>query len=157
MTAYRTCSGCMSQGKPCATKETMRASIKGLGITSVKWKCADRVSRFKIGDAVWANTYSSYGNREDDGAAMALFPAIVTDVIGSRAIVYINNGVLSECEDYEFEAKGNGFCGIPFGRLQPRNAAPQSICKECRRPESFGHAEGYFCSVGFQSLARALT
>lgn len=156
MTAYRTCFGCLHQGKPCAARDAMRANLRGLGVTSIKWKCADRVSRFKCGDAVWAETYSSYGNADFERAERSDFPAFVTDVTGSKVVVYIHNGSLSQCEEYEFEANNNGFCKIPMGRIRPRDAAAQAICKHCRLPEMFGHAEGYFCSPEFQRTASKL-
>ncbi len=54
MTAWRTCVGCHLQGKPCETRNDMRKPLKGLGVTSTKWKCHEREPRYRVGGPVWA-------------------------------------------------------------------------------------------------------
>lgn len=50
---YATCRGCIRAHQKCGARDALRSKILGLGITSIKWKCAERQNRFEIGDPVW--------------------------------------------------------------------------------------------------------
>ncbi len=144
MTAYRTCVGCALQGKPCVTRAAMREKLAGLGVTSIKWKCKSRLARFLVGDPVFAFTL---GCVEEGEAYMDHFPAVVVEVKGANAIVFIESGAAG-LEDVPFEPKGsgNGFCKIPLSRLREREGERETICPSCGWPARKGHQEGYGCT-----------
>ena len=52
MTYYATCLNCAVDKTTCAKRKAISSAIKGLGITSAKFRCADRVSRFRPGQRV---------------------------------------------------------------------------------------------------------
>lgn len=149
--AYRTCQGCTHEKHPCAARDALRAKLKGIGVTSIKWKCADRVSRFNVGDAVWAMTVAGHSEGYyDQGEPLRdEFPATLIRLIGSKALVFIVPGVEGKghCGDgIPFETRGRGFCKIPLSRLTARDGKAEAICKDCEQPESMGHQEGYSCA-----------
>lgn len=143
----RTCFGCIHHGNPCVERDALKASLRGLGVTSIKWKCRARKSQFEIGDPVWVDTVESYQSQgEYDERYRADFPGHVVRVMGGKALVYIRPGAPSDSGDYSFEAAGSGFCKIPFIRMRKRGGAREDVCRDCNLPSSFGHAEGYICA-----------
>lgn len=149
MTFYRTCTGCISAGQPCSAKDALRKTLKGLGVTSVKWNCADRVARFQVGNLVWADTVADRNEVDDDGYPFrAEFPGVVVDAAGTKPLVFIDPGVKSNSHEYEFVAgSSNGFCRIPLSRLKAREGEKQQVCASCQWPEWKGHQAGYICAI----------
>lgn len=147
MTFYRACVGCTLQGQPCGARETMRARIKGLSVTSVKWRCTSRESRFVVGELVWAHTVDGGQVSGEEGEPIfADFPAVVIKMLaGAKALVFIDPGV--ECSDGEtqFSTSGIGFCKIPLSRLKTRDGTRVEVCPACDLPSFKGHLEGYSC------------
>lgn len=152
MTFYRTCTGCEKQGQPCETRDALRAAIKGLCITSIKWKCADRTPRFKVGDPVWARTVAG-GDQyhdSDEGPIWDDFPGHIVKDYGNTLIVYIADqapGKEFGGEDIPvtFQPRSNGFCKIPLSRLKEREGERVEICRSCELPAPYGHRSGYSC------------
>lgn len=151
MTTYRTCQGCIFSGQPCEARDALSKSIKGRGVTSVKWKCHNRKSKFVVGDPVWATTwdgeYDEYGDN-----VRAQFPGIVIREKGTKCLVYIKPGCRDREEETEFHpcekgAGTKGFCLIPIYRLMRRDAPKEVVCSHCEFPESAGHQSGYSCSI----------
>ena len=145
VTAFRTCTGCILQGQPCEARATLREKLKGLGITSVKWRCTHRTPKYQIGDPVWASTIADTTDADirDD------FPGLVIENAGNMHLILIEPGVRGQ-DDAEFIPSGNGsgFCKIPLSRLRPRNDADrEKICSSCKWPARKGHQAGYLCAV----------
>lgn len=152
---YRTCTGCTLQGQPCAARELVKAQVKGLHVTSIRWKCAKRVNRFERGDCVWAMTIGGGDQMMDDGeAARGEFPAIAIRQKGSKLLVYIEPGAegVSDYDDLTFQPKdtGHGFCKIPLSRIKSREGERHAICKDCDWPEHKGHQPGLSCEYAHQ-------
>lgn len=152
MATLRTCQGCIAQGQPCEAREKFLSSIKGYGITSVKWKCKERVPRYKAGDPVWALTVAGHSEGYfDHGEPLRdEFPATVIRMVGAKAIVFIKPGTEGKghCGDgVPFETTGRGFCKIPLSRLTVRDGQLEAICKFCEQPETMGHQEGFSCAI----------
>ena len=141
MTCYRACIGCFAQGDSCATRDDMRSKIKGLGITTVGWKCRDRRPKFNVGQAVWATTVASYSGDADDGIRRDDFPAFIVRVIGPKAVVYIELGAVG-VDGNDFDGNGSGFCKIPMSRLRSREAPSETVCTFCGWLGSKGHDSG---------------
>lgn len=142
----RTCHGCAKEKVPCIDREAFKDALRGLGVTSVKWKCKSRVSAYEPGDPVWARTQAFYAGHGEDGCVDD-FPATVIRVMGTKAVVFIAPGSLGAGGEYQFEANNNGFCKIPLSRLKKRDGMRESVCRYCQMPESQGHAEGYSCTM----------
>lgn len=144
MTFYRSCTGCIAQGQRCATRDALRKQIKGLGITSIKWRCDDRKPKYQVGDPVWVDTIADLS----DADYREEFPGVVVDADGARPLVFIDPGSKS-IDDTPFVPGGNGsgFCKIPLSRIKARDGDRQAICRSCSWPASKGHQEGYICAV----------
>lgn len=157
MTAWLTCVGCRLQGKPCESRKAMRATLKGLSVTSIKWKCREREARFRAGDPVWALTvdgsgeYRPHGIHGEDGSPIRdYFPATVVRDLGRKLLVVIKPGAEGRGDfgdGITFQPTGtnNGFCKIPLSRLSPREGEAAAICQSCQWPDFMGHIDGYLC------------
>ncbi len=122
MAVYRTCFGCVLQQEQCTARSALRDAMKGLRVTSVKWRCDSRRSRFQVGDAVWAKTIETIGQED---ACFADFPGVVVGIAGSAALVLIVDGVRSKCGGHRFTAGDGGYCKLPLIRLAPREEGQQ--------------------------------
>lgn len=157
MTYFHACVGCAHDKATCNAFLTFKENLKGLGITSVKWRCAERRDRFHIGQPVWALTTCFYGGDYQDDWHRDEWPGHIIRLTGSTALVYIEPGADAKDHghgDLPFEPKsgGRGFCKIPLSRLKTRIGDDETICKQCELPSYAGHQAGYACSV---ALARA--
>lgn len=149
---YRSCQGCAFAKARCEHRDTMRAALAGLDITSVRWRCKGRRPAFKIGEAVWALTVASIsGGCDDDGTPYRdHYPGFVVDYRHTKVIVYIAPSASGrDYPKYKFEGSGgSGFCKLPLSRLSARHAEAEEICKACSQPASAGHALGWSCNPG---------
>lgn len=151
---YRTCTGCVHGAGACQARDIIKAHVKGIGVTSLKWRCAHRQPVYRPGDAVWVNLFvgwedggDSWGREEQ---AFAEFPGVVIRVRGSKAVIFIEPGVQSRCEQYDFEPQksGNGHVKIPLSRTRKRHAVREHVCPVCERIVRLkGHEPEYRCNV----------
>ena len=154
MTAYRTCIGCIHQGAPCEARDRVRATLKGFGVTSIKWRCPDRQPRYRVGDPVWALTVAQINGGEYDERGNPIrdyFPAVVVDPgkKPTKALVSIDPGAAGRGDFGDgiiFDVNSSGFCNIPLSRLQPRDGEREEICKYCCNPVRRGHTQGFNCN-----------
>lgn len=148
MTAYRTCYGCASEKKTCPTRDALKKSLAGLRVTSIKWKCMDRIPRIVRGDPIWAWTIASNDLTDSEEPYHDNFPGTAIRETGAKMLVWIEPGAAGEghCGDVIFEPKGNGFCKIPLSRLKLRDGDRQDVCRDCDWPTSKGHQPGFICN-----------
>lgn len=149
---YRTCIGCISEKQPCQARDKLRATLKGLGVTSIKWKCRARWPRFEVGDPVWALTVAntSGGEVDDDGQALRdYFPAVAIRACGTKMLVRIEPGAAGRGDfgdGVKFDPTHSGYCKIPLSRISAREGEREQVCRYCEWPASKGHAPGYSCN-----------
>lgn len=149
MTIFRTCTGCKAHPGPCEIREALRRQLKGLGVTSIKWRCKSRESRFKPGDQVWVLTAADRNDADEHGNPYRdHFPGVIIEERGSKALLHVKDGSPGRDDDtLKFVAgDGRGFCKIPLSRLEPRDAPKERVCFYCSQPESLGHVDGYYCA-----------
>jgi hypothetical protein len=151
---YRTCTGCVFGTGYCHAREVVKAHVKGIGVTSLKWRCEYRRPVYQPGDAVWANLFTGWEDGGDswgrEEQAFAEFPGVVIRVKGSKAVVFIEPGASSECEQYDFEPlkNGNGYVKIPLIRTRKRDALREHVCDCCGQVVRLkGHHEEYRCNI----------
>ena len=136
---YQTCIGCVHGTGFCQAREDIKARVKGIGVTSLKWKCRHRKPTYLPGEAVWVKIFIGWEDRGDswgrEEQAFAEFPGTVIRLKGSKAIIFIEPGVASRCEEYNFEpqANGNGHVKIPIIRTRKRDAVREYVCDGCER------------------------
>lgn len=136
---YGTCKGCLFGDGQCAERRKMTEKIKGLGITTMKWRCKWRRPAFTIGQAV---SVSLIDNENDEFEPYSeYFDAFVVGMKGRRVLAYIP----------EYARKGkdvvlrneNGFVGLSMDHVKPRDAASEPICKECQKAYRLDGHEDY--------------
>lgn len=147
---YQTCRGCAHGAGFCQAREDVKAHVRGIGVTSIKWKCRWRRPVYQPGDAVWANLFADTEPDDDgwggDRSVFRDFPAVVIKVFGSKTLLFVEPGAFDEYEEYQFApAKGgNGHVKIPLIRTRRRDAIRESICAGCQMITRLkGHEE--FC------------
>jgi len=146
MTSYITCIGCALRDKKCERREGICAWIKGIGITSLKFRCDLYTPHYSPGDAVWATTWDGETAALEYGEwSLAEFPATVIRQIGAKVLVYIPHGTKDREDDTIFQPTGTGFCKIKLSRLTKRDAPTETLCEFCSMPASLGHLNGYGC------------
>lgn len=150
MTVFRTCTGCRFHPGSCEARDDLKAKIKGLGVTSIKWRCMDRISRFQPGQAVWALTVGDQeiANEETGEPYRDHFPGVFVKEKGSKGLVHIKDGAVGRDEGSCFAPRNTtGFCLLPLARLEARDAPVERVCFYCSQPESLGHPDGYYCAA----------
>lgn len=145
---YRTCTGCTHGHGFCAEREKVREQVAGLGVSSIKWKCAWRRPAFRPGDLVWATTVSEWQTSGDDGEPVINdYAATAIQNFGSKLLVFIKPGSFEldlEDGDYAFTPRngGAGFCKVTLTRIRRREGVRENVCHYCRQiTGSQGHAE----------------
>jgi hypothetical protein len=109
MTHYATCVGCAFSGD-CDKRRDMQASIKGLGITSLKFRCDKRRDEFQPGDAVWFEFVvdGGYSPFRGEYVIRRRFPGHVISQISKRVLGYVKPGVMCSEDRYPFEPMHGG-------------------------------------------------
>ena len=132
MTYFRTCVGCKSR-ENCPTKEALKTSIKGLGLTSIKHRCKERVELFQKGDPVLVRTYSGHSEPSDGYGNDAIYddyPGHYIRQNGAKALVVVKPGTpgVEFGEDFPFQPKnGTGYLSVPLSRIRS-NPDGESLC-----------------------------
>lgn len=133
MTVFRTCHTCAKPAAACDALGALKASIAGLGLTSVKHRCAGYAPAFMPGDAVKVETLAWFHN-DDDPPPKLWFPGHFVRLAGQRAIVFVPKGAEDlNCEDVRFEPHGNGYLKVPLSRVAHRDAPAVDVsnCWQC--------------------------
>lgn len=133
MTAFRTCHTCAKPAATCATREALQTAITGLGITSVKHRCADYRPAFLPGDPVKVLTLAWYHNDEDP-PLRRWFPGHFIQLSGTRALVVVpRKAIALDDGETEFEPHGNGYLKVPLSRIAHRDGKHVDVeaCRWC--------------------------
>jgi hypothetical protein len=131
---YRTCTGCVHSSGFCQAREDVKATVKGIGVTSLKWKCKWKRPVYQPGDAVFVETIG-YEPEGDEDVFIGSFPATVIQTKGSKLVCFIEPGVEDEIQGVPFEPKahGNGHVKVPMIRVTKREGIRESVCEFCNR------------------------
>lgn len=133
MTRFRTCHTCAWPGATCEARATVQAAIAGLGITSLRHRCAHYAPAFEPGDAIKAETLAFYPQDGED-ALRCWFPGHFIRLVGQRALVFVPKGAGDlDGKGAEFEPHGNGYLKLPLGRVAHRDAPALDVtaCQWC--------------------------
>ena len=76
---YHPCKGCAVDVKTCKRRDEIHSAIKGLSVTSVKFKCTERSPYFKTGERVWVTLpfWEPVGTDGDSECHLAYFHGTV--------------------------------------------------------------------------------
>jgi hypothetical protein len=146
---YPTCFGCVHGTGACQERERVKGHVKGIAVTSLKWKCKYRRPIYQSGAAVWVNLFigmedqgHSWGREEQ---LFAEFPGVVIRLKGSKAVIFVEPGCQSDCENYDFEPQknGNGYVKVSLTRARRRDAIREYVCIGCERIVRLNGHEDY--------------
>lgn len=140
---YRTCTGCVFGTGYCHEREAVKAQVKGLGVTSLRWKCKWKRLAYLPGDAVYVETIG-YEPEGDEDVHIGMFPATVIQAKGSKLVCFIEPGTLDDSEvPFEPKSHGNGHVKIPLSRVSHRDAIREYVCDSCSRITRLAGHEDY--------------
>ena len=156
MTYMRTCYNCKLATLPCERRDDVKAQIKGMGITSIKFKCDQREPLFAVGQRVSVTWPVSYGGGgEDYECGLETWPATVVSERAPRFLICVDD-VESDCgtpmADY---MKAGPFAKVPASRLEPLDEPPGEVCTMCHNigPDF----AGCYSSPGYKAFGCAKT
>lgn len=142
------CNGCVLQKQDCPTRDAFRAAVKGLKITTVRFRCVARRTEFPVGTPVWVETVDDYSVPPEEQYRGQFPGVVVRDLMGPRAVAFIRPGAAArDDEQIGFTPNARGFCKVPLNRLSRREGDPVRVCTSCEQPEGEGHASGYSCDA----------
>lgn len=135
MANYRTCNGCAFEGQPCKTREAMSDAIRGLHITSIKWRCKDRRDAYEQGEPVFVSIIERY---EGEDPCITNVIAICLGMRGRKVHAYVPK---TEQEESEISFRSNGFVSVSRDHVRKRGGEFEPVCR-CGRPYRIdGHEE----------------
>jgi hypothetical protein len=135
VTSYSTCINCATDKVACGRRNEVRAAIKGTGITSVKFRCADRKSMFHAGQRV-AVTWTVGG----DGYELdETWPATVIRESGNRFVLSVDDVDSDEGTPARGYIRNEQlFVKVSPHRLQKLDEPDRKICEFCQLTPGFG-------------------
>ena len=137
---YGTCKGCLFEKTDCAERRRIGVKIKGLGITTMKWKCEWRKPAFSIGQPVSVTLIERTGYPEGD--YLYDFDAFVIGMKGRRVQAYVPKNCQHIESPGDFEFKSGGFVGLSMDHVRSREGMYEPVCEECRKTHRLdGHED----------------
>lgn len=143
MTVFRTCKNCVREKEPCERRDGLRASLAGLGVTSVKHACKLREPLFAVGQRVtvtWPVVLDEEWIRE---ANEETWPATVLKESGSRFLIQVDDTASNhETPAKEYVKNPSLFARTTAARLRPLDEPARDVCPACHRVGAGGFGEG---------------
>jgi hypothetical protein len=131
VTYLRTCKSCKFEKTDCDLRDDLRAQIKGMGITSIKFKCGKREPLFSVGQRVNVTWPVSYGGGEDYEVGPETWPATVVAERAPRFLICVDD-VESDCGTPRAEyLKAGQYAKVPADRLAPLDEPAGEVCAVC--------------------------
>lgn len=134
MTAYRPCYGCLTDGPSCPVRAEIRSKMKGLGVTSINFKCKSRIPAFSQGErvvVVWPfqdeeTAYHGGGTTDVEFAA-----TIIKERKFGRYVLRVDPGESITGEYASDNLNGKGFASASLHRLTPLLEPAKKVCTAC--------------------------
>jgi hypothetical protein len=124
-----TCTGCKFAGD-CDHARHMRASLKLMGIRSVKFACAKREDLYAPGQAVvfqtWVTTDDEYRPSVE-----VYYPGYALGHKGTRVFGFIAPGTPDTSGHHPFEPRAAGYVKIPLSRVRPDPTRENGDARQC--------------------------
>lgn len=119
----------------------MAASLRGLSITSIKFKCHERKPKFAPGQRVSVSWLVHDGSPYDQAPwDLHTWPATVSCESGNKFVVRVDD-VLSDLDlpVREYVRSQNLYCKVSAYKLAHLNEPAQAICKRCGEIGGLGY------------------
>ena len=124
MTYYATCTNCAADKASCARRDEIKTALRGTGITSVKFKCANRQPMFHAGQRVSV----TWPNGEYDES----WPATIITEVGTRFLISVDDtsGDL-ETPARDYVKNERLFAKVSPVKLRALDEPDRAICEFC--------------------------
>lgn len=140
MTAYRTCHNCGIDRATCPRLSAIKTQVAGLNLTSVKFKCADRLPLYAPGDRV--NVTWTVGTEGYEEANDEMWPATVIGEKGSQFIICVDNVDSDEGTPAKSYVQNDSlYAKASAQRLTPMTGGddtPRTVCGLCGEIKEHG-------------------
>ena len=134
MTYFSTCLNCAVDKAACGKRKAVRSAIKGLGITSAKFRCEDRVARFRRGQRVqfiW-RYYDDAGEGRRDGYETVFVGTVMHEKAGNKRFAV---KVDPDHEIYDLKPgdilKNAEFTSVRPDDMVPADEPDRALCPLC--------------------------
>jgi hypothetical protein len=154
--AYLTpCFNCAAEKPECPRRQAMSKAIKGLGITSVKFNCPDRQSKFRPGQRVefdW-RYYADDGSGE--GYTTSFVGTVMHEMAGNRRFAI---RVDQEGEHYDFPPsevlRNPEFISVRPDDMRALEQPDRAICPNCAAYDDAADMERIQCWARGENVPR---
>lgn len=154
MAYFYTCRGCKFDDGNCQKKAGVRATIKGLGITSLKMRCGEREGHFQLGQRVsfpWRvfGEMDQYGDPDETQATF--LGTIGWEASPTKYVVRVDSGKCVRMADAEWDkvtaestfTSPNLIIKVKTSDLSLTDDPPKDMCLSCLRYDDEDGCHGY--------------
>ena len=137
---YAPCHGCTIDKKTCSRRSQISQGIKGLGLTSIKFKCDDRKPKYNAGDRVlvrWCfvaeDIEDHYGNG-DNLEAVDFKATIICETKPNRYHIRVDDGpdITTGNNLSPDHLHGNGHANVSASKLTKLDEPSIRVCPDCQ-------------------------
>jgi hypothetical protein len=130
---YLPCHNCALEKLPCARRDQVAAGIKGLGLTAVKFRCAERKPLFAVGQRVFVEWLIPDGDGYYEEVTAERWPATVVAERRPKFQILVDD----VDSDYETPARTyikneSLYAKVTAAKLHPMDEAPRDVCSVCQ-------------------------
>ena len=156
MTAYNTCRNCAVDKATCERRTKVSAGIKGLGLTSIKFTCADRQPLYRPGQRVGVTwPYYDPDCGWEDRLSLETWPATVISETGKGFLICVDDVPSdNELPAREYIKSQNLYCNVSAAKLASLDEPDHAICEHCEStPGVDGTVLGCWAIGGFDGMS----
>jgi hypothetical protein len=136
MTAYRTCRNCLFQKVECPRRAEIAAAVKGIGLTSLAFRCTLRKPLYRAGQraqVTWKYFPPDWGYEE--GCSLETWPATVVQETKKGFLIAVDDvDSDNDLPAREYIKSDSLFCNVVAGKLAPIDEPDRAVCSYCLCP-----------------------
>lgn len=135
---YRTCKNCAFDAASCLRRAEVEAGIRGLRLTSVRFRCEQRQPFFRVGQRVGVTwRFAPEGWTWEDGLSAEEWPATVVSET-KRGFRIVVDDALSDLETpaRSFIKNDSLYCNVTASRLRALDEPDRAVCAACGSAEN---------------------
>jgi hypothetical protein len=152
---YLTCRNCGVDRNSCQRRAQIRAAVKGLGLTAIKFRCGDRRPMYRPGQRVEVTwKYCPEDWSYEEGMSLETWPATVVQETKKGFLIVVDD-VLSgnDLPAREYIKSDSLYCNVASGKLSPLDQPDRRTCEYCRSAENAdGTVTGCWGVGGFDGM-----
>lgn len=154
---YLTCRNCGVNCQTCARRAEVQAGVKGLGLTSIKFRCADRRPMYHAGQRVAVTwKYSPPDWDYEDGLSLETWPATIVQETKKGFLIVVDDVPSgNDLPAREYIKSESLYCNVMATKLAPLDEPDRQTCEHCRSAQNAdGSVTGCWAADGFDGMIR---